>query len=104
MSLPHFHTMQKKTDPVFNNLYEVFLVDRNSNEIIDQLYPDKVKLKNKKNSKHIILNYTILEKYMNKAPFSDWFRNIFLVHLVSHDKQGRILQKNLSKLNSTKVK
>lgn len=102
MSLPHFHTMPKKTDPVFKNLYEVFLVDKNSNDIIDELYPDKVKLKNKKNSKHIILNYTILEKYMNKAPFSDWFRNVFLVYLVSHNKQGKILQKELIEVEFNK--
>jgi len=98
MPLPNF-TMTAEL--VYNNLYEIFLVDINSNDYLDNecIYPNRISFISKKENDLIRLNYSINTKSLNKKNFSNWFKEVKFALLNVHDKEGCILQKEFLSLD-----
>jgi hypothetical protein len=99
MALPHFHGGIKEL--VYNNLYEIFLVDVNSSDYLDNefIYPNRLSFISEKENDLIRLNYTINVKSLNKENFSNWFKEVKFALLNVHDKKGCILQKEFLSLD-----
>ena len=94
--LPHFHTMPEF---VYQNLYEFELLDKDNSGVIKDIYPENLSFVSKKEKDYIKLEYLINVKFMNKKPFSNWFKSCIFGFLQVHDKQGMILQRELIELS-----
>jgi hypothetical protein len=94
MALPHYHTMPRTPDPVYQNLFEIILISPTF-ILLDELFDQKLEFINSENENLVNLSFTISEDFLKGNDLCDVFKDIHYIHLTTHDSKGYIIKREL---------